>query len=390
MIVCKNCKQQFDGQFCPSCGQKHIEKFTWQHLKNLFFLSIEMEKGLLLNIKDLTIRPTQTITQYLTGKTKNYINPVAYFFIILALITFIISMSDNLLYRGFDASSFTTSDKNTYLKNIFIMFFFGAGLNISLSIFNKYTFIENAIISLFITSHVFLFYSLLSIIPNNVFLIISIVVPALYAINIIYKLLKRKILGSIWRLLFILIITFIFSASGMLFYSLSLPYLEKEKVADFKLEYDQKVITTSQLMEGSETLSSMIITSDLKDFQSSTRKFLHQIDIIRNELIVQSGGIDSEGNLIGLRDKTVMNSLLQNMEDSRISVQQEWLIQLAKCDCELVEKDGLISIDNFRYKMMIESMIEFNRIEQTILLTEQQCYINHLKISSEEVISFER
>ena len=101
--TCKNCSHSFNGKFCPNCGQKHIDSFTWSHLFHHLTRTIEFEKGFLHNIRDLTIRPVQMIDSYLNGKTKDYLNPITYFLIVITLITILSSVTNNLAYQGFEA-----------------------------------------------------------------------------------------------------------------------------------------------------------------------------------------------------------------------------------------------------------------------------------------------
>lgn len=55
-----------------------------------------MDKGLLFNLKNLTIRPKITILQYVNGKRKYILNPISYAIITISIYLFL----DSLLPRG--------------------------------------------------------------------------------------------------------------------------------------------------------------------------------------------------------------------------------------------------------------------------------------------------
>jgi hypothetical protein len=67
---CRNCSQTFKGNYCSNCGEKAVhEKFT---LKNMIYNAIvvpfkEHRQGLPLTLKDLTIKPGDSIRNYIEG-----------------------------------------------------------------------------------------------------------------------------------------------------------------------------------------------------------------------------------------------------------------------------------------------------------------------------------
>lgn len=89
---CKNCANNFDENFCPKCGQSNkVEKITWPvFLTELSDNIFQINKGLFYTIKELFIRPGETIRNFLIGKRKNYFKPIAFAFA-LSTIYFLVS-----------------------------------------------------------------------------------------------------------------------------------------------------------------------------------------------------------------------------------------------------------------------------------------------------------
>lgn len=99
--ICKNCDSTFQGEFCNSCGQRVMPRFTgsflWQGLhKDLF----EVDKGLLLTLKELWANPGKMVLAYVNGRTKSYYSPLKYL-IFWTAIYFIIQPLVNKEDNGF-------------------------------------------------------------------------------------------------------------------------------------------------------------------------------------------------------------------------------------------------------------------------------------------------
>ncbi|MCP4442279.1 MAG: DUF3667 domain-containing protein [Aureispira sp.] len=93
-MQCKNCSTSFEANFCPNCGQnsnaKRIDTLSlWQELVKTF---TNLEHGLFFTIKELTIRPIQTVKNYLEGKRINYFPPFKYFFLVAVFYFALISL----------------------------------------------------------------------------------------------------------------------------------------------------------------------------------------------------------------------------------------------------------------------------------------------------------
>ena len=78
-VICKNCKQTFQGEYCSSCGQRSFKRFSfsylWHGLRDDLF---EIEGGLLLTFRELWTHPGTMVLNYINGATKKYYSPLKY------------------------------------------------------------------------------------------------------------------------------------------------------------------------------------------------------------------------------------------------------------------------------------------------------------------------
>ena len=86
-IVCKNCGQRFDGTFCNYCGQKSSVRridstYIIDEVNNNLF---QINRGLFYTIKELTVRPGNSINEFLDGKRKQHVKPLSYVLLTSAL-----------------------------------------------------------------------------------------------------------------------------------------------------------------------------------------------------------------------------------------------------------------------------------------------------------------
>jgi len=72
-----------------------MDKISWKFILSQVFEVLEMERGLLFNLKELTLRPNRFITRYLSGHTKGVMNPFTYLFLILTIITLVSGVIEN-------------------------------------------------------------------------------------------------------------------------------------------------------------------------------------------------------------------------------------------------------------------------------------------------------
>lgn len=79
-MICKNCEQEFEGNFCNHCGQKaSVQQINFQYLiQELSSTLFKMNKGFFYTIKELFIRPGHSIREFLEGKRRWHVKPFAF------------------------------------------------------------------------------------------------------------------------------------------------------------------------------------------------------------------------------------------------------------------------------------------------------------------------
>lgn len=223
MTTCKNCDTSFEGRFCPNCSQKaDTHRFTINHLLHEFFHAFtHTDKGILFLIKELAVRPGQTIREYTAGKRKKYFNPITFLLIASALQLFAIKKTDifhrytesvynvtqqlvkasgakisnsremDELKTGADASMTTMLENNKIITLLFI-----PALGFLTWLFfrkSKFNYAENLILNIMISAELSIFFLFACILPFIIFpsyvilwMILFLLINSLYSI-IVYK-----------------------------------------------------------------------------------------------------------------------------------------------------------------------------------------------------------
>ena len=85
--VCPTCGTQFEGNYCPRCGQS--SKIGRYSFKNAFLLFLDVwglgNRGMFRTIRDLILRPGYMIRDYLQGMQMAYFPPFKMFFLLITL-----------------------------------------------------------------------------------------------------------------------------------------------------------------------------------------------------------------------------------------------------------------------------------------------------------------
>ena len=85
--VCPTCGTQFEGNYCPRCGQS--SKIGRYSFKNAFLLFLDVwglgNRGMFRTISDLILRPGYMIRDYLQGMQMAYFPPFKLFFLLIAV-----------------------------------------------------------------------------------------------------------------------------------------------------------------------------------------------------------------------------------------------------------------------------------------------------------------
>ncbi len=98
---CRNCGQPRLGQHCHGCGQRYGEERLGFRLLQRWLIGhfLEVDRGLLLTVRELTLRPGRTIRSYVQGQRQRYTNPFTYLFLWVGLSVLVWSV----LGHGFEA-----------------------------------------------------------------------------------------------------------------------------------------------------------------------------------------------------------------------------------------------------------------------------------------------
>lgn len=96
MTDCKNCGTAFDGKFCPNCSQKaDTHRLTLGHLAHETTHAVtHTDKGILLLIKEMFVRPGIVAREYVEGKRKKYFNPITFLLILMAIQVYAVKKTD--------------------------------------------------------------------------------------------------------------------------------------------------------------------------------------------------------------------------------------------------------------------------------------------------------
>ena len=93
--TCLNCGTEFEGKFCPECGQKaDTGRFTMRFIfENLVAAFTSKDGGLWFTLKNLFSRPGAMIVDNLNGKRRRYFSPFPLLFFALTVYILLYSVT---------------------------------------------------------------------------------------------------------------------------------------------------------------------------------------------------------------------------------------------------------------------------------------------------------
>ena len=92
---CLNCGTEFEGNFCPECGQNaETGRFTLRFIfGNLLAAVLGRDGGIAYTLKNLFSRPGKMIVEILDGKRRKYVSPFPMLFLALTVYILIFSIT---------------------------------------------------------------------------------------------------------------------------------------------------------------------------------------------------------------------------------------------------------------------------------------------------------
>ena len=94
-IKCLNCGAEFEGNFCPECGQRaDTGRFTVRFIfENLLKAILSNDGGVWITLKSLFTHPGQMMVDIINGKRKSYFSPFPMLFLTLSLYVIIFTFT---------------------------------------------------------------------------------------------------------------------------------------------------------------------------------------------------------------------------------------------------------------------------------------------------------
>lgn len=223
MTECKNCGTTFEGKFCPNCSQKaDTHRLTVAHFAHEATHAVtHTDKGILLLIKEMFVRPGHVAREYVEGKRKKYFNPITFLLILMAVQVYAVKKTDfygkftrqvqkvyaemmaaqpngkkgvekfNSQIEKADKQASMATDNNKLLTVVFIPFlslltwllFMKSGLNYA----------ENLVLNVLINGQMIVFFLLMCILPVIIKASLAVLVLYLYLLfSWIYSIVAYK------------------------------------------------------------------------------------------------------------------------------------------------------------------------------------------------------
>ena len=183
---CKNCGHSIVGKFCHYCGQNSkigridLPNFLNEVTEGVF----QINKGFFYTIRELFVRPGNSLREFLNGKRKSHFKPIAYVLTLSTLYFLIIQIAnqntwvDDLILGLVEAAKVSGANREIELPTILIWFSknyaYSSLLLLPLFSLASYlvflksgsNFLEHIVINSYITGQQAIFYSLFAIVGS--------------------------------------------------------------------------------------------------------------------------------------------------------------------------------------------------------------------------------
>lgn len=97
---CLNCGTEFEGKYCPECGQKaDTSRFTMRFIfQNLLTAIFSNDGGIWFTLKNLFTRPSAMVVEIINGKRKRYFSPFPMLFFALTVYILLFTFTGSRQY----------------------------------------------------------------------------------------------------------------------------------------------------------------------------------------------------------------------------------------------------------------------------------------------------
>ena len=114
---CLNCGTEFEGNFCPECGQiAETGRFTLRFIfGNLLAAVLGRDGGVAYTLKNLFSRPGKMIVEILNGKRRKYVSPFPMLFLALTVYILIFTLTGS---KGVISSDLDLDFTNNTQENV--------------------------------------------------------------------------------------------------------------------------------------------------------------------------------------------------------------------------------------------------------------------------------
>lgn len=117
MATCNTCGSEFDGNFCSQCGQAaKLKRIDAHYVSHEIQHLLHFEKGFLLTVKELLLKPGQSIREHLMVNRTRHIKPIPFLIftsLIYTLISHYFHLDEAYKPKGQDAVLLSKSSIST-------------------------------------------------------------------------------------------------------------------------------------------------------------------------------------------------------------------------------------------------------------------------------------
>ncbi|MFM9951502.1 MAG: DUF3667 domain-containing protein [Saprospiraceae bacterium] len=206
---CKNCGHRVDEKFCSHCGQNSkVDRINFPNFLNEVSESVfQINKGFFYTLRELFVRPGNTLKEFINGKRKNHFKPIAYV-LTLSTVYFLITQVTNQKTlmddavsgwmigatgqnSGVEINKITTwFSKNYAYSTLLLLPVFSIASYLSFFKFGK-NYLEHIVINSYITGQQAIFYALFAIvgtvIESDVIEVFSLLVSISYTLWVFWQ-----------------------------------------------------------------------------------------------------------------------------------------------------------------------------------------------------------